>query len=430
MTGMSCASALVECGLDPREHQAKARLFERVLDVCPEADQACWVPGRLEVFGKHTDYAGGRTLTAALPKGFACAARGRSGRLVRVVDAREKETATVDPAERGGPGSGWRHYIDVVVRRLTKNFPGAPLGAEIAFASDLPPAAGMSSSSALVVAVAKALVELAGIDHLPAWRQHIATPLDAASYFACIENGSRFGALAGDAGVGTHGGSEDHATMLAAEAGRLTAFAFVPACPLGVAPLPHDWRFVIAESGIVAEKTGTARDAYNRLSEGVRVLLDVWNAQESAAASLAAALDTASDAVDRLREHVARARIPDWTATSLTRRLDHFVREDGRVETALDAFRRADRHALDELSSASQADAESLLGNQVEATVALAGAARDRGAFAACSFGAGFGGSVWALVRADKADGFAARWHPSAFVARPGPPLTRLGSGL
>ena len=42
-----------------------------------------------------------------------------------------------------------------------------------------------------------------------------------------------------------------------------------------------------------------------------------------------------------------------------------------------------------------------LLGNQVPETIALARAALAHGAFAACSFGAGFGGSVWALVEGD-----------------------------
>ena len=66
-----------------------------------------------------------------------------------------------------------------------------------------------------------------------------------------------------------------------------------------------------------------------------------------------------------------------------------------------------------------------LLGNQVPETIALARAALEHGAFAACSFGAGFGGSVWALVDGD-ADAFARRWDAGAFVARPGPPLTEL----
>ena len=45
---------------------------------------------------------------------------------------------------------------------------------------------------------------------------------------------------------------------------------------------------------------------------------------------------------------------------------------------------------------------------------------------AARSFGAGFGGSVWALVEAGAAREFAAAWHPEAFVMRPGAPQMTL----
>ena len=55
-------------------------------------------------------------------------------------------------------------------------------------------------------------------------------------------------------------------------------------------------------------------------------------------------------------------------------------------------------------------EAEALLGNQVPETVALAASARQLGAAAASAFGAGFGGSVWALVPRADAEGFAAAW--------------------
>ena len=46
------------------------------------------MPGRIEVFGKHTDYAGGRSLLAAVPRGFAVAASPRNDGRVRVMDVR------------------------------------------------------------------------------------------------------------------------------------------------------------------------------------------------------------------------------------------------------------------------------------------------------------------------------------------------------
>ena len=128
---------------------------------------------------------------------------------------------------------------------------------------------------------------------------------------------------------------------------------------------------------------------------------------------------------DALRALVAASAIADWPPDLLGPRLEHFIREDARAREAADAFRAADVSRVTALADASQADAETLLGNQVPETIALARAAREQGAFAACSFGAGFGGSVWALVEGD-AEAFARRWDAAAFVARPGPPLTRL----
>ena len=89
--------------------------------------------------------------------------------------------------------------------------------------------------------------------------------------------------------------------------------------------------------------------------------------------------------------------------------------------------------------AASQSLAERLLGNQIEETVHLARSAREAGAAAASAFGAGFGGSVWALVADGAADGFVERWradyaarfpaHAGAalfFRSDAGPPALRL----
>ena len=135
------------------------------------------------------------------------------------MDATRGNSVELQPLD-GQTFTGWRHYPEVAARRLAANFPGAALGADIVFASDLPRASGMSSSSALVVAIATALVRVAGIDERPEWRANIRGTLDVAGYFACIENGLTFGTLQGDAGVGTHGGSEDHAAILGATPGR------------------------------------------------------------------------------------------------------------------------------------------------------------------------------------------------------------------
>lgn len=443
MSGAALAASLVERGLDPGELAAKESLFDLVLDAFRDLtsrvgptfgpgvpqhspQHVWWVPGRLEVFGKHTDYAGGRSLVCAVPRGFAVAASPRRDRSVHVVDARRGDSVTLHPSPDSAVFTGWRHYLEVVARRLAHNFPGIAIGANVVFASDLPRASGMSSSSALLVGLAAALVRVAEVEARPEWQTNIRSSLDTAAYYACIENGLTYGTFEGDAGVGTHGGSEDHAAILTGSPGHLSAFAFVPMRSIGTVRVPDQWRFVLAPCGVKSEKTGGAQDSYNRLARGTEVLLELWNREGRRAASLGSALASTASAADHLRDLLRRSAIPGWPADALEKRLDHFIREDARVPEAIDAFRDADRARLTALSEQSQADAECLLENQVPETIALAKSARGPAVFAACSFGAGFGGSVWALVDRDAADDFAGRWHPGAFVAAPGPALTEL----
>lgn len=411
----------------PLVDAALAALRDRVTS---RPSLASWVPGRLEVFGTHTDYAGGPSLVAALSRGFAFVAAPRTDQIVEVVDAARGERAIA--GDNHAPVA-WQHYVDAVVSRLDRNFPGSRAGTTIAFASDLPPAAGMSSSSALMVGIATALIRLWNLEARDEWRRNITSRSDLAVYLACVENGSAFGGLAGDKGVGTQGGSEDHAAMLLAKAMTLSAFSFVPLRHLADARVPDGWRFVIASSGVTAEKTGAARDAYNRLSQAAAVVLGLWNANSAPAASLADALASSDSARARLEDLVDRSALPEWPRDALQRRLRHFCEETTIVLDALHAFEHADATALADLSDRSQANADRLLENQVPETRALVRAARGCGAYAARSFGAGFGGSVWALVPADAASQFDGEWlkryrrdYPErqahSFVATPAPP--------
>jgi len=115
---------------------------------------------------------------------------------------------------------------------------------------------------------------------------------------------------------------------------------------------------------------------------------------------------------ERLREVVERATIDGFSATTLLGRFDQFVEESTVIIPAAgDALARGDVATFGDLVDRSQHRAESLLGNQVPETVMLARSARELGALAASAFGAGFGGSVWALVEEPRAASFAARWE-------------------
>jgi galactokinase len=412
-------------GFDAEDAASRARLIDDALTALSRAaaapaERAWFVPGRVEVFGKHTDYAGGRSLVGAVPRGFAVAARPRTDGIVRVVDARWADEVEVDPADDRTVYTGWRNYVAVVARRLHANFPGATLGADIAVGSDLPRAAGLSSSSALVVGLATALTERARLEARPEWRAAIETPLDLAGYLGAVENGLNFKSLPGTSGVGTHGGSEDHTAILTSEPHTLKAYAYVPVRAAGRATMPSGWRFVIAASGIQADKAGSAKDRYNRASLLTRALVDVWHRHTGQTqATLAEVVASAPDAAAALRRAAGAHHDGPYSAADLTRRLDHFLGEDARVPLALEAFRHADADRLGQLSADSQREADTLLGNQIDETRLLADLARTHGAFAASSFGAGFGGSVWALAGEAEARAIGQRWVAAYEAAMP-----------
>lgn len=431
-------------GMTPEEAASRAALLSE-LDARGRAfiggtpKWRWFVPGRIEIFGKHTDYAGGRSLLAAVPRGMAVIARPRPDGVVRLHDVRDGQKVDVDPSSEAPPGiRGVRRYLHVVARRFFLNFPGCELGADIAIASDLPRAAGVSSSSALVCGVAAVLARRAALTGRDEWRAHIPSVSSLAWYLGCVENGLTYPGLPGASGVGTHGGSQDHTAILACRLHHVSQFRFVPVVPIDEIPMPADWAFVIASSGVQADKAGSVLERYNRASNRVRALHAVWNARaERPAPSLSAALGSSPSAIDQLRAWLADGVDERFTARDLTERLHHFVNEDGRVPEAARAFGAADAAALGELSRASQRDADELLGNQIPETMRLAATAREAGAFAASSFGAGFGGSVWALVATADAEPFTREWLRAYsastsqapvpwFIARPGPPLTEL----
>jgi galactokinase len=430
--------------MDDRDSAGRAQLVWRAdrefRQMVGEPPRWQWfVPGRIEIFGKHTDYAGGRSLLSTVPRGIVVSARARPDRIVRLVDLQDGEAVTIDLASERVTRPGLDNYASVVARRLALNFPGARLGADIAILSDLPRAAGISSSSALVVGVASALIRRGALDERPEWRANIATVEDTAWYLGCVENGPTFRGLPGTSGVGTLGGSEDHTAILACKAGHVSQYRFVPVQHIGDVAMPGDWTFVVASSGVHADKAGGVRELYNRASRATQVLLEIWNAHSpTQARSLGQALALDADAVATLNGLIPLGPASGFAVGALRTRLAHFSSEDGRIPLAADAFARADAPGLGRLAAESQHDADTMLGNQVPETRALVERALGLGAFAASAFGAGFGGSVWALTAAVDADRFAVEWldayraeFPNAagaegFVARPGPPCTEL----
>ncbi len=410
----------VASGLSAPEAEAKQSLFQmaeenlRQVSGAGRAARVAWfVPGRLEVCGKHTDYAGGRSLLAAIEKGFCVMAQSRQDAEVNLYDAKSGERASFFISAEPGPlQHRWPRYARTVIRRIARNFPSARLGADIAFASDLPAAAGLSSSSALIIAIFQALSEANSLDQIPAYTGIIHSKEDLAAYLAAIESGQRFGTLQGDEGVGTTGGAEDHTAILCSSPDELAQYSFCPTRKEKAISPPPECIFAIGASGIAAEKTGAALAQYNRTAASAHAILEVWRrATRRTDATLAAARNSSPRAPAELRSLLAGMDIAGFSAKALLDRYDQFSEESESIVPEVgDAFARKDWDALGRLADHSQAAAEKLLGNQVPETVALARLAREAGAWAASSFGAGFGGSVWALVQRESADDIIRIW--------------------
>ena len=248
----------------------------------PEAEDevhSFFVPGRLEVFGKHTDYAGGHSLLFPIDRGFHCVCKANKSRIVRLRDINPSYgERAFRISEQLQPQVGdWINYPMTVVERLCKNF-GADLeGVDIAFGSDLPPAGGMSSSSSLMIMVFLAVASVNKLFDHPTYKMNVTGNLDLAMYLACVENGQTFRGLAGNRGVGTFGGSEDHTIILDGKPGTVSLYQFAPTLHKADIALPDDLAYVVLYSGAKAEKTGEAMYKYNLVAKRAELVVDRYN---------------------------------------------------------------------------------------------------------------------------------------------------------
>ena len=116
-------------------------LFRQRFGVEPEI--VVRAPGRVNLIGEHTDYNDGFVLPAAIDVELELACR-RAGTSAVALESREAPNDT-----------GWRPYVEGVRELLA-----FPTGIEGVIASDIPLGGGLSSSAALELAVARALVAL------------------------------------------------------------------------------------------------------------------------------------------------------------------------------------------------------------------------------------------------------------------------------
>jgi N-acetylgalactosamine kinase len=141
-------------------------------------------------------------------------------------------------------GGDWAQYIKAAVLRLQKKFRSEKLrGMDLVISGNIPVAAGLSSSSSLVVGAAEATVTVNGLDTFPAQLVDL-----------CGE---------GEWFVGTRGGVADHAAIKFGQKGKVVKVTFFNFDVLDIVPFPDDYALVVCDSGIKAQKTGNARDLFN-----------------------------------------------------------------------------------------------------------------------------------------------------------------------
>jgi galactokinase len=316
-----------------------------------------FAPGRVNVIGEHTDYNGGLALPFAISFGVRVSATGVAGDQVNVfaADLRQHDSFHATAPART---NGWRAFVRGAFALLPE-LGIRPGGARIEISSNLPQGIGVSSSAALSVALCLALIELSG-DARP-------EPITLARLCQRIEQdwlGAQTGLL----------------DQLASLHGKVAQGTLIDFQELSVTPVPirlDGHRFVVLNSG---DRAPGAIEGYNQ------------RRRECEAAAARVGAQTLRGALIQ-DLHM----LPD----TLAARARHVIGENGRVLGAVGALSRNDMVALGGLLDASHA---SLRDNFEVSTQAVEQAVRklkQNGALGARLMGAGFGGSVIALLPPD-----------------------------
>jgi galactokinase len=192
---------------------------------------------------------------------------------------------------------------------------------------------------------------------------------------------------------------------------KLSQYAYCPVTFERVMSVPDLHTLAIGVSGVVAEKTGDAMAKYNRASGLAFAALDIWNQISTRNdPHLAAAIRAVG--ADEIREVLSASQGREFSAEDLVRRFNHFVLENEEIlPLAGDALAAGDVEGFGRWANESQLRGVELLQNQIPETEELAKLAVALGAAGASAFGAGFGGSVWALVARGSVDAFLGEWE-------------------
>jgi galactokinase len=333
-----------------------------------------YAPGRVNLIGEHTDYNDGFVLPMAIEQGIAAAYAPNAERVLRVhasVFGETRELAFDGLREGALAATGWFRYV-AGLAAVAAEAGAALAGVDMALASTLPVAAGLSSSAALQMSTARALAAAAGASWNPAAAARIAQRSEH------VFTGVACGIM----------------DQMAVACGRRGAALLLDCRSLAIedVPLPSDTRIVVVYSGVT------------------RALADsAYNDRRAACERAVAAVQRIDPAVMALRDvgvpMLLEAKpLMDDTAY---RRAAHVVPEidrPGKFAAALAAGDLATAGSLMHESHRSLRDLYEVSCAELDLLVGIA--SELPGCHGARLTGAGFGGSIVALVDASSAASF------------------------
>jgi galactokinase len=194
----------------------------------------------------------------------------------------------------------------------------------------------------------------------------------------------------------------------------LSLYRYAPTVFKAEMDWPQDWAFVVAFSGVRAEKTREALERYNLASRRASLAVEQCNRKLGRDfRTLGEVLDAMppSGEASLLRDIEARQE-PAWQELGLADRIRMFLLEERRhIPRAVQSLLWRDATGFGAALTASHRASGRLLWNIVPEIDHLQRSAVRLGAFGATGFGAGFGGSTVAVLPASAADGFCAAWQ-------------------
>ena len=330
-------------------------------------------PGRVNLIGEHTDYNDGFVMPAAIQLSTCAAIGPAASRSITVHSENVSETVAFDLDEDDFcPRQDWSDYVRGVAISIDRAA-GPIRGANLVIQSGVPLGAGLSSSAALEVSVAFALLANSG---LSMDRTQIALLCQRAETdFA----GVRCGIM--DQFTACHA-CANHAILLDCRSLESRQLSLAPDARLVVCNTMVKHALASGEYNRRREECEAALMALSRFLPDIRALRDMTPDQ---LAQFGPALDPI-----------------------LLRRCRHVVTENARVLAAAEALERGDLVAFGKLMEASHRslrDDYEVSCEELDVMVELASAID--GVYGSRMMGGGFGGCALALVKASQGDAFA-----------------------